>query len=80
MRIAATLAGAVLWALLMPPAGAHAESDPAKPRVLVEQESDDPETALITSAPEMIRADKEGAQPMVKKRKKPQFQTRFFSE
>lgn len=80
MRIAATLAGAVLAALLMLPAAAHAESTSAKPRVPQAQEFAEPNAATIMGEPQMGGNDDEDAQFLVRKRKKPQFQTRFFSE
>lgn len=80
MRIAAILAGAALSALVMFSVSAHAASGPLKPRVLVEQTFGDAETATIAGEPEATRADSDGAQVTVKKRRKPQLQTRFFSE
>jgi hypothetical protein len=80
LRIAVTLAGALLGALLIVPAAAHAESVPAKPRVLQEQQFAEPNTAHIIGEPQPGDEGDESAGLTVKKRKKPQFQTRFFSE
>lgn len=80
MRIAATLAGAVLAALLLLPAAARAESAPSKPRVMQTQEFGDPGAAGVTGEPQVTRDHEESALLVLKKRKKPQFQTRFFGE
>lgn len=80
MRIAATLAGAVLAALLMLPVAAHAESTSPKPRILQMQQFAEPKAAALMGEPQLRRNDDENAQFIVKKRKMPQFQTRFFGE
>jgi hypothetical protein len=80
LRIAATLVGAALLALLMLPTTARAGTGSTEPPRADEQVFGERETALVTGAPELSLQDDDGAESGMKKRKKPQFQTRFFSE
>lgn len=80
MRIAATLAGAVLAGLLMLPAAAQANSTPPEPPPARQLTFAEPEQAAIAGGFELARQDGEAAPQLLRKRKKPQFQTRFFAE
>lgn len=80
MRIAAPLAGAALAALLMLPAAAYAGAGPARPQVAHQQAFGEPETASIAGTLEVTERGDESADLVIQKRKKPQFQTRFFGE
>lgn len=80
MKIAATLAGAVLAGLLMPPAAALATSTPPEPPPVREPAFAEPEHAAIAGGFELAREEDEAGPLLLKKRRKPQFQTRFFAE
>jgi len=78
LRIAATLAGAVLAGLLMLPAAAQATSTSPQPPPA--REKSEPDQAAIAGGFELAREEGEAAPQLLRKRKKPQFQTRFFAE
>ena len=80
MRIAATLAGAVLAGLLMLPAAAQATSTSPEPPPARELGFADPERAAIAGGFELAHEEAESAPQLLKKRRKPQFPTRFFGE
>jgi hypothetical protein len=79
LRIAATLAGAVLVGLLMLPAAAQATPTSPQPPPARELQLE-PEQATIAGGFELARQEGEAAPQLLRKRKKPQFQTRFFAE
>jgi hypothetical protein len=80
LRIAATLAGAVLVGLLMLPAAAQAASTPPGPPPARRLTFAEPEQAAIAGGFELAPEEGEAGPLLLKKRRKPQFQTRFFAE
>ena len=80
MRIAATLAGAVLAGLQMLPAAAQATSNPPEPPPARKLTFAEPEQAAIAGGFALAHEEGEAGPQLLKKRKKPQFQTRFFAE